>query len=166
MNKRGFKALNNDMTNNYGFYFEEGKTYQIPPNVPLTAGTTGTGFHYTPYLEDTLRYVDAMMKEIKIVAVTAGEEITTFDDEYYGYYDISAARQITINHILTREEILNHMLKQNASALVRFVQGYKLTAEELKQITETFPNEISLFLAIDYYQNKNLDAYNKFYKKK
>lgn len=166
MKEQGFKAFNKNMTNQYGLQFKEGKIYQIPDNIVLTKGIMGTGFHYTPYLEDTLRYVNGMIEEIKIARVTAGKEIITFDDEYNGYYDISATREITINHILTRQEILNHMLKQNDYSVIRFVQGYKLTAEEIDKIIKKFRYNPSLSLAIDYYQNGNRDAYNEFYKVK
>ncbi len=166
MQKEGFKAFNKNMTNQYGLQFEEGKTYSIPDNMILTKGTNGTGFHYTPYLEDTLRYVNGMLEEIKIARVTAGKEIITFDDEYNGYYDISAARELTIDHIMTREEILNHMLKQSDFSLIRFVQGYKLTKEEINEIIKKFHYNPALSLAIDYYQNGNHEAYNEFYKVK
>lgn len=166
MQKQGFKAFNENMTNQYGLQFEEGKTYRISNDTILTKGTSGTGFHYTPYLEDTLRYVNGMLEEIKIARVTAGKEIITFDDEYNGYYDISAARELTINHVMTREEILNHMLSQGDFSLIRFVQGYKLTKEEINEIIKKFHYNPALSLAIDYYQNGNHEAYNEFYKVK
>lgn len=75
MKQRGFKAFNKNMENQYGIKFEEGKIYTIPEHIILTKGTQGTGFHYTPNLEDTLRYVDGMIEEIKIASVTASKEI-------------------------------------------------------------------------------------------
>lgn len=67
---------------------------------------------------------------------------------------------------MTREEILNHMLKQSDFSLIRFVQGYKLTKEEINEIIKKFHYNPALSLAIDYYQNGNHEAYNEFYKVK
>ncbi|MCI6107558.1 MAG: hypothetical protein PUE33_03770 [bacterium] len=166
MKQRGFKAFNKNMENQYGIKFEEGKIYTIPEHIILTKGTKGTGFHYTPNLEDTLRYVDGMIEEIKIASVTASKEIISFDDEYNGYFDISAAREISIDHILSREEIMTYMLNRHSLAMKRFIQGFKLTPEEIKQIREKFNNDVAIDLAISYYQEKDKDAYKKFYKRK
>lgn len=163
MQRQGFKAFNKDMTNQYGLQFKEQKTYQIPDHIPLTKGVKGTGFHYTPYLEDTLRYVEGLTDEIKIAQVTAIGEVITFDDEYNGYYDISAARKLTINHILTREEIINHMLTKGEFSILRFIKGYKLTPQEIEQITNKFKINPTINLAIDYYQNNDHEAYQKYY---
>lgn len=166
MKQHGFKAFNKNMENRYGMKFEEGKVYTIPNHIILTKGTQGTGFHYTPNLEDTLRYVDGMVEEIKIARITADKEIISFDDEYNGYFDISATRELTINHILSREEIITHMLNRNSVAMQRFIQGFKLTPKEIKQIRERFNDNVAIDLAISYYQEKDKDAYQKFYKRK
>lgn len=166
MTQQGFKAFNKNMENRYGVKFEEGKTYSIPDNLALTAGICGTGFHYTPYLEDTLRYVNGMEEEIIIAKVTASREILTFDDDYYGYFDISATRELTINHILSREEIINHMLNRNNLAIERFIKGYKLTEDEINQIKAKFEHDISVSLAISYYQENDTETYKKFYKRR
>ena len=165
MKQLGFKAFNNDMTNQYGLQFEEGKTYKIPDDIRLTKGISGTGFHYTPYLEDTLRYVDGMIEEIKIARVTADKEIVSFDDEYNGYFDIKATRELTIEHILSREEIISHMLNKSIFSMERFIQGFKLNAEEIKRIKEKFNTSVTINLAISYYQEQDKKAYEKFYKK-
>lgn len=166
MKQKGFKAFNSNMENQYGMKFEEGKTYSIPEDMNLTKGPLGTGFHYTPYLEDTLRYVDGMSKDIYIARITAKKEIITFDDEYNGYYDISATRELTIEHILTRKEIINYMLHRPIPAIIRFIGGFKLTKEEIAIIKENFNNNLNLSLAIEYYQKNNKEVYNKIYQLK
>lgn len=165
MQKIGFKAFNKDMKNQYGIQFEEGRVYKIPEDIVLTKGPTGTGFHYTPYLEDTLRYVNGMIEEIKIARVIAKKEIITFDDEYNGYYDISSTREIVIDHVLTREEIMTYMLNRSSMSMQRFIKGYKLTEQELNIIKEKYKNDISVNLAISYYQEQDKQAYVKFYKR-
>ena len=107
MKRNGFKAFNEDYTNRYGMRFEEGKTYRLPDGVPLTKGNRGTGFHYSPYLEDTLHYVQGLINQIQIARVTALGDVLTFSDEqnYYGFEDISATNAIKINHFMSREEI-------------------------------------------------------------
>lgn len=166
MEQYGFKALNKQMMNQYGNKFEEHTTYSIPNNIELTKGPMGTGWHFTPYLEDTLRYVDGMTKNIKIVKVIARKEIITFDDEYNGYYDISATREITIEHILTRKEIINYMLHRPTPAMIRFISGYKLKEEEIALIKESFHHNLNISLAIEYYQKDNKEVYNKIYQLK
>ena len=141
MTRSGFKSLNKDMTNQYGMKFEEGKTYSLPETTILTKGVNGTGFHFTPYLEDTLAYVNGLKEDICIATVTALGDILTFSDpfNYYGYDNLTATSKIRIDHIMSREEI--------------------------NQIENTYPDRIMVALAIKYYQEKDKKAYEKAYEK-
>lgn len=167
MTRNGFKSLNKDMTNQYGMKFEEGKTYSLPETTILTKGVNGTGFHFTPYLEDTLAYVNGLEEDICIATVTALGDILTFSDSfnYYGYDNLTATSRIRIDHIMSREEIINHMLTRPENAIIRFISGYKLTREEINQIENTYPDRIMVALAIKYYQEKDKKAYEKAYEK-
>lgn len=157
---QGFKAFSSNSD------YQEGKTYHLPNDIKLTKGPNGTGFYYTPHLEDTLRYVNGMTEEINIAQVTADVEIITFNDEYNGYYDICNTRKLTIDHIMSREEIMNTMLTKSEDALIRFISGYKLTDEEQQLIKKTHPKQAMINLAIKYYQQNESNAYKDAYQKR
>lgn len=143
----GFKAFDNNMNNRYGLNFEEGKTYQTNSNVSFgyNSGDEVTGYHFCKNLEDTLRYVDGINDDIKIAEVIGSGNIATYDDDYYGYYDMYSAEIIDIVHILTREEIINKVLySRNEDAIERFINGFKLTDEEFERFKTEYANSYRL----------------------
>ena len=162
---KGFKAFNADMTNLYGQPFKENEIYRIPSDKKLTAGTKGTGIHFTLHLEDAFHYFEAIQQPVKVARVSALGKVVTFNDpfEYYGFYDICATDTLRIDHIMTREEILTHMLTTPGANLLTFIRDYKLENNETEQILTRFPNNINISLAIDYYQRNDKDTYYKFY---
>lgn len=161
----GFKAFNEDMTNRYGQKFEEGKIYQIPKGTELSTGNNGTGIHFSPNLEDCFHFVDAINFPCKVARVSALGRVLTFNDsfEYYGFYDLSATDKLRIDHIMTREEIMDHMLTTPGANLLTFIRDYKLEDEEARRILETFPNNHQIALAINYYHNGDKETYFKYY---
>lgn len=160
---RGYKAFNKDMTNRYNLPFEEGKTYIV--HGPLVFGNKGNGFHFCKRLEDTLRYFPAMEEEIKIASVTSYDEVREYWDDYYGYYDMYSARKISIDKILTREEIINKYLDLYEERVERFLSGYRLTEKEIELFRLKYPNNIKIQLAISYYQDDEENAYVKTYRR-
>ncbi len=133
MEVKGYKAFNSNMTNRYGFTYEEGKTYKVSNNESIKFGNNGNGFHFCKRLEDTLRYFPEVDEEIRIAEVTGSGEYDEGYDDYYGYYDMFATEIITIDRILERDEILRMILSMNPSERVkRFIMGFKLTKEELE----------------------------------
>lgn len=160
---RGYKAFNKDMTNRYNLPFEEGKTYIA--HGPLVFGNKGNGFHFCKRLEDTLRYFPAMEEEIKIASVTSYDEVREYWDDYYGYYDMYSARKISIDKILTREEIINKYLDLYEERVERFLSGYRLTEKEIELFRLKYPNNIKIQLAISYYQDDEENAYVKTYRR-
>lgn len=53
------------------------------------------------------------------------------------------------------------MLNAHEYRIIRFIQGYKLTLEEIALFKNKFANNISILNAISYYQEGNLDVYSK-----
>lgn len=158
MQIKGFKAFNKDMTNRYNEEFEEGKEYTI--SGPLKFGNDGNGFHFCKRMEDTLRYFNAFEEEIKIAAVISNGSVVEYYDDYYGYYDMYATSSIFIEHIYTREEIINKFLKEHEYSVDRFLKGFKLTKEEINLFKEKYNKNIQILKTIAYYQENNKDIYN------
>lgn len=156
---RGYKAFNKDMTNRYGQTFEEGKNYSVVG--PLIYGNKGNGFHFCKRLEDTLRYFPALKEEIKIAQVETKNEVQENWDDYYGYYDMYVARTLTIDKILTREEIISMFLDLYDERVVRFLAGYRLTEKEIEIFRLKYPSSRKIQLAISYYQENDKEAYSR-----
>lgn len=164
MEVHGFKAFNYDMTNRYGVLFEEGKTYTVNP--PISYGIFGNGIHFAKRLEDTLRFVDGMREEVKIAMVTGSGDIISIDDLNNGYDDLFVAERIVIDKILTREEVIKIMLNKGSLFAARFISGYRLNLDEIAEFKERFFNDDIVLNAISYYQDGDLDVYNREFLKK
>lgn len=160
MEKRGYKAFNNDLSNRYGKDFEEGGVYTVEG--PISFGNYGNGFHFCERLEDTLRYFDAMDDEIKIAEVIGRGEIVEYFDDYYGYYDMFAASELEVVKVLSREEIVGpYLMCSNSERVKRFVSGYRLTPLEKDVLRTAHHNKMDVLQAIDYHQDGILDAYDR-----
>lgn len=159
---KGYKAFNGDMTNRYKVPFAEGETYSVEG--PLSFGIRGNGYHFCKRLEDTLRYFSAFDQEIKIAEVTSIDEAIEYSDEYYGYYEMYVARTLTIDKILTREEIISMFLDAYDEQVVRFLNGYKLTNEEIEIFRLKYASKRKVQLALSYYQEGYEETYYKEYK--
>ena len=143
----GFKAFNGNMSNNYNKVFYEGKDYYVDGEIKF--GLKGNGYHFAKRIEDTFRYINDK-ENISIAKVYSNGEVLSFDDEYYGYYDLYVSNHIHIEKVLKRNEIISEILKNGESALKRFIAtGFKLTNEEL--------------LALTPYINENVFKYIEFY---
>lgn len=168
MEIRGFKAFNSDMTNKYGKKFEEGKGYIIGGKPRF--GLQGNGYHFCERLEDTLRYFNGMEDPIQIASVISYGEVVEYYDEYYGYYDMYATTNLFIEHIYTREEIINYILNIENSyskekRIDRFLGGYKLTEDEINKLKIKFFNNQAVINSILYHQEHKLDVYEQEYTK-
>ena len=131
---KGYKCFNKDFTNRYGIKFEVGKIYiSISPAI---FGINSKRFHLCKNLEDTFRYFDAISDDIKICEVIGSGHIVTYADEYYGYYDMYAVEKLEIKKELTHDEIINYGLNLNSISVKRFIQGFKLTDEEIFMFKE------------------------------
>ena len=168
MQVKGYKAFNNGLINRNGTKFELEKTYTTDGKISF--GNTGNGYHFCRNIEDTFRYFDVENDDIIVAEVTAFDDIVTHNDEYNGFYDMYSARSIRIDRVIDREELIEMFLTQITSELrvKRFIQLYKLTAEEIERFKLKYYNSIDILNAICYYQEGKKDTYersNKTYKK-
>lgn len=76
------------------------------------------------------------------------------------------ARTISIDKILTREEIVNKLLDKPEHRVKRFLSLYKLTPNEIKVYREKFKNNRNIQNTISYYQEGDLEVYNRVVKQK
>ena len=160
----GYKCFNKDLINQYGFQYEIGKTYTVSGE--LKFGNNGNGFHFCRNLEDTLRYYDALKNNVDICLVIGSGNIITFEDNYYGYYDMYASENISIVKKLTRNEIIMYGYNLSEPRVNRFIAGYQLTEEEKEMFKSKFNRRSEVINTIEYYQEGNLDAFTKKYIKK
>ena len=89
-----------------------------------------------------------------------GDVLEAYDD-YYGYYDLYVTDHIYIEHVLTREEIINYIKNANPLRVERFIMGYKLMSDEIETILKENPDNERIMDAIDYYQYGNKYVYEK-----
>lgn len=151
----GYKCFNKDLTNRYGKKFELGKIYIAQGDLK------SNGFHICKNMEDTLRYFDAVNDEISICEVKGSGDRILKEDEYYGYYEMYIVEKLEILKLLSREDIIKKMLKSNEFSVERFLTLFKLTNEEILLFKEKYKGSFKILDTISYYQEKNLDTYEK-----
>lgn len=148
----GYKAFNGDMSNNYNKVFEEGKDYFVDGDTKF--GLKGNGYHFAKRIEDTFRYIHDK-ENISIAKVYSNGIVLSFDDEYYGYYDLYVTNCIHIEKVLKREEIISEVVKNGEGALQRFIAtGFRLTSEELLRISPYITKNVFKYLEF-YYGKKD-----------
>ena len=116
---KGYKAFNKDSTNRYGKPFTEGETYMVTGDIKF--GNDGNGFHMCTSLSDVFRYVNATEEEVLVAKVTGRGKKVCVDDDYYGYYDMYACEEITIDKFLSREEVIEEILNASSYQVKKFI---------------------------------------------
>ena len=155
----GFKCFNKDMTNRYGRKIEVGKIYTTTGDVKF--GNDSHGFHFCKNLEDTFRYFNATEEEVSVCYVRGFGKIDEYEDDYNGYYGMYAAENIEIMKKLSRQEIITYELNKYEERVIRFIQTFKLTNEEIYLFQEKFSNNDRVIKAISYYQIGDKTVYMK-----
>lgn len=158
----GYKCFNGDMSNRYGKKFIVGKRYKVDGNIKF--GVNGNGFHMCKNIVDVFRYYDTGNDDFMLCEVIGSGKIVSYDDEYNGYYDMYCVEIIDIIRIIDRLEIINMVLEMNENSVIRFIQLFKLSDDEIKLFRDKFEDNIYIMLALDYYQYGKLDVYDKYYK--
>lgn len=164
MEINGYKAFNQDLTNRYGFKFEEGKTYSVDDYPSF--GLNGKGFHFCKNIEDTFRYFNP--DNCLIASVTGMGEIAEGFDDYNEYYNMFSSNKIRINHVLSREEVLSEILSLNTESRVcRFIAtGYSLNDEEIKMFRDRYNNSLIINQYLDFYSCGDKEVFERMYNRK
>ena len=163
MEFKGYKCFNGDLTNRYGVPFEEGQTYHIDGEI--TFGNDGNGFHVCERMVDTFRFFDTT--NCAVAEVTCWGKFAKDEDDYNGYYGMYAFENIRIDHVLSREEIIERMLDANPETIKRFFQTFVLQPEEIALFYEKYsnynniPDSLTILKHLAYYQLKDTEVFNK-----
>ncbi|MBQ6285534.1 MAG: hypothetical protein IJK67_04420 [Bacilli bacterium] len=152
----GYKCFDKGLINRYGEKFEIGKTYHILDVVKFGS----KGFHFCKHLEDTLRYFDAIKKEVDICLVQGWGCIDEYEDEYNGFYNMYSTEYLKLSKMLTREEILKYALDLPPYRLSRFISLFKLSEEEIQMIYDKNTDNSYVKKMILYYQYGNKNAFD------
>ena len=147
---RGYKAFTSRLQNSYGMPFQKGRIYMCEGVIRF--GIQGNGYHFCKNLEDTFRYFDGMHDKIEIALVEGFGEIVSYEDDYYGYYDMYAASHLQIIEWLCRENVIDYGLGLNEIRAERFLKGYRLTDMEITLFEKKFGNQGRIQDVINLYQ--------------
>lgn len=154
----GYKGFNAGLINRYGRKFEEGKAYSLDGEISF--GNNGNGFHFCLNLCDVFRYFDP--NEGVEVAVVSTEDkdkdIVYYEDEYNGYYDMYVCRNLKIEKVLTREEVVDLILKSPSEGKIKFIRTSLLSLEECNKFIGS-DNEVNK--ALKYYQFGDKEIYKR-----
>lgn len=153
---KGYKCFYKGLSNIYNTKFELNKLYIAKGTIKY--GVDGNGFHMCENLEDTLRFFDKT-KELEICEVIGFGEKVKYNDEYYDYYNMFSVEKLYISRIIPRKEIIDIGLNLHELRIIRFLQGYKLTKEEIEMFKEKFYYNNRILKYISYYQEENKDAF-------
>lgn len=153
---KGYKAFDIDFSNP----FTKEKLY--PNNIYKLEGELGykkNGYNFCTNLEDCLRYINGLEKEIHICPIIALGDIFWYNDEIYEYYNLGCTNKIYIGNTMTREEIIKYADNLYEDYFIRFIQGYKLTKDELDYFTNKYKEKSNIIRNIEYYQLGKKDAF-------
>ena len=145
---KGYKAFRKGLVTQSNTILEVGKTYKIDGDIKWN----NSGFHFCTNPEDTLRYMTHFEEEIEVALVHSDGIVYSNDDEYNGYYDMFVSDEITVDRVLSREELFNLIVSRGEPAIIRMIQTYKLNSDEIKFLTNKSSN-IDFYLS--YYQQNN-----------
>lgn len=147
---KGYKAFNKDKTNRYGLPFTEGISYRVGGDISF--GNTGNGFHMCTHLSDVFRYFDAIDDDVVVAEVIGRGDRRKFNDEYEGYYDMYAVRELYVSRFMTREEVIAEMLTATEHDVIKFIKTFKMTGDEKIDFLYHFRDKIKVVEHLLYYQ--------------
>ncbi len=133
----GYKVFAPGLVGRQNFQFEVGKQYH---ENHVSFGSQG--FHFCLRLEDTL--CSPVHREFCLVRGFG--KIQSYDDDYYGYYDMFCCSDIEIIKKISREEILTAYSKMKddyfkKARYERFKHGFLFTQEELEKYNFLTPKK-------------------------
>ena len=159
----GYKCFNKGLTNRYGEKYEIGMVYHCDGEIKF--GNEGHGFHMALNLEDTLKYFDQNIDIAYVKCYGKYDEIPdTKENEENDNYDMFAFEYMVIEKVLTREEIIAHMLDAWESSVIKFIMYFKLTPDEKKLFREKFKTNTRIQNYLTYYQDSDTEVFNRQHK--
>lgn len=159
----GYKGFKKGLINNYDKQFEVGKTYSVEGEIAF--GLTGNGYHFSQNIYDVFKYIYPK-GEIEVALVSTndkGKDLINSEDDYYGYYDLYCCRNLKIERIISREEVIDLILKSPKEGIIKFISSEDMSIEECKKFL-SFDSDI--IKAIKYFQLGDKDVYEREYKKR
>lgn len=154
----GYKCFNCNLENRYGFKFEVGKNYKVLGDVKF--GVNGNGFHMCKNMEDTFRYFNTFMDDVRVCHVIGYGKIDSCGDEYNGFYEMYSVESIYIFKELSRYEILQYALSLGENRVCRFIQLFRLNSDEIELFKDKFSNNLRILKYIAYYQEGDKLVFN------
>ena len=152
---KGFKVFDKTFKARNGCFFEEGKIYKYDGGIIPQK----KGFHFAKRLEDTLRYSNSDIEDVIISEVTGIGNVIEFSDEYFGYYDLYVTDKISIDRVLSREEIIDYICAlEDDDRICRFIACMKLNPKEIRLFLD---RSIKVLKTIEYYQFGNKKAFRE-----
>lgn len=157
---KGYKLLDIGLINEYGFKYEINKIYTLEGELKWNHN----GFHFCTHIEDTLRYRDKEKGTFEIVEVESLGNLvdgSNVENDYYGYETGYATDKFKIIKIVSREELIDIVLKSNnINRITRLIYSIPLSEEEIAKIKEMYSNKELINQYIDYYQYDKKDAFS------
>ena len=155
----GYKCFKKGLIDNFDNQYKIGKIYHASGEIRF--GDKGNGFHMCSYLEDTLRYFDAMNDEVDIAKVIGYGNVVKRDDEYNGFYDMYSCEYMIITEVLKRDDIITHALNLDSRSVKRFISLFRLTKEEIVLFKNKFHKDEDVLDHISYYQEKDINVFRR-----
>ena len=180
---KGYKSFNKDLSNKNGVRFEVGETYI--EDCDLSFNVDERGFMFCERPEDTIFFAPDR-ENVTIAEVTALGEIVEGESGQGTYENIYTTNKMRIDRVLPRKEIIDmflNMNERNIDRVIRFIQMYNLTPEEIAMFYERYVTSVAPTIkvmkedgtveydyvharervqqALDYYQEKEKGAYQK-----
>lgn len=157
---KGYKLLDEGFINEYGHTYEFNKKYYLNGSLRWNYN----GFHFCTNIEDTLRYRNKDKETFVIVEVFASGNIvdgSNVENDYYGYESGYASSEIELIREVSREEMIDIVIKsKNVDRVTRLILSIPLTEEEINLIRDNYNNRI-VEQYIEYYQYDMKDAFHK-----
>lgn len=159
---KGYKAVYKNGVDGTGKKFEVGKKYHCDGKISF--GSDESGIHFCERMEDALRFVDGMKKEVTILEVIGSGTVLKDADNVHDYDDMYLVSDLEVKKALSREEVLDHFLNSNEMTVFRFLRSFKLGELEKEIFKLKFADSTIVQDAIAYYHEGDEDIYYKRFK--
>ena len=161
MEVKGYKCFNKGLKGFMNMQFEVGEKYSLDAYEIVRYNSNG--FHFCEYFEDTFTYFlkEARNRNIDLCEVIGSGTVLKHIDDYRELYSGCVCNQIEIIRKLSEEEIFEMGKQLQSFRLLRFIDCYKLTEEEIEELKEICQYDIRALEHIEYYQEGKKDVFTR-----